>query len=146
MGDLSLSDYYAWTISQIDLPAKQTLLSASITFTNLYSWDTTKNVLWLNLFDGAVTAAGTQLVSGTGTTGNGANADTYASTVRYLADGSASPGDAFDSANLLTTGAKTDLGGMTQWSVRSSGGGKYTYTYNFTTGRIRSPPSLYFER
>ncbi len=45
LGDLSLSNYYAWTISQIDLPAKQSILSATITFTTLYNnWDTTKLV------------------------------------------------------------------------------------------------------
>jgi hypothetical protein len=134
--DLSLSEYYAWTISEISLPKNQTLLSASITFTNLYSWDTTKNVLYLDLLDGAVTAGGTQLVSGSGTTGNGANADSYTSTVRYASDASSSAGDAFDSANLLTIGAKTDLGGATQWSVKGSPGGKYTYTYTFTTSQL----------
>jgi hypothetical protein len=135
LGDLSLSNYYAWTISQISIPTNQTITSASITFTNLYNWDTTKNVLYLDLLDGAVTSGGTPLVSGTGTTGNGANADTYTSTVRYAADPSLS-GDAFDSANLLTTGAKTDLGGTTQWSVVSGKGGLYNYTYTFTSSEL----------
>jgi hypothetical protein len=135
LGDLSLSNYYAWTISQINTPANQTILSASITFTNLYNWDITKNVLYLDLLDGAVTAGGTLLVSGTGTTGNGANADSYASTVRYASD-ALSVGDAFDSANLLTTGAKTDLGGTTQWSVVDKGSGLYNYTYTFTSSQL----------
>jgi hypothetical protein len=138
LGGLSLSNYYAWTISQINLPAKQTILSASITFTNLYNWDTTKNVLYLDLFDGAVTTNGTMLVSGSGTTGNGANADSYTSTVRYASDASSSVGNAFDSINLLATGAKTDLGGASQWSVKGSsfGTGMSTYTYTFTTSQL----------
>jgi hypothetical protein len=135
LGDLSLSNYYAWTISQISTPTNQTIISASITFTNLYNWDTTKNVLYLDLLDGAVTSGGTPLVSGTGTTGNGANADSYTSTVRYASDPSLS-GDAFDSANLLTTGAKTDLGGTTQWSVVDKGSGLYNYTYTFTSSQL----------
>jgi hypothetical protein len=132
LGGLSLSNYYAWTISNIDLPAKQSILSAAITFTTLYNWDTIKNMLYLDMFDGAVPAPnGTLLVSGlNGTANNGANADVYDSTVRYISDGS-SVGDAFDSANLLMTGAKTDLGGTTQWSVKAVSG-KYVYTYNFT--------------
>jgi hypothetical protein len=136
LGGLSLSNYYAWTISQINLPANQTLLSATITFTNLYNWDTTKNVLYLDLLDGAVTSGGTLLVSGSGTTGNGANADTYSSTVRYASDASSILGDAFDSANLLTTGTKTDLGGTTQWSVVDKGSGMYNYTYTFTSSEL----------
>ena len=65
LGGLSLSNYYAWTISNISLPQTQTIVSAAITFTNLYNWDTIKNVLYLDMFDGAVPAAnGTPLVSG----------------------------------------------------------------------------------
>jgi hypothetical protein len=139
LGDLSLSNYYAWTISKIDLPATQSIVSAAITFTTLYNWDSIKNMLYLDLFDGAVSAAnGTPLVSGlNGTAGNGANADVYDSTVRYVSDGSTA-GDAFDdSANLLMTGLRTDLGGTTQWSVKT-GSGKYTYTYNFTESQYKA--------
>ena len=134
LGGLSLSNYYAWTISQISTPTNQTIISASITFTNLYNWDTTKNMLYLDLFDGALTAAAgtTLLVSGTGTTTSGGvkNVDSYASTVRYASDPSLS-GDAFDSLNLLATGTKTDLGGTTQWSVNGS-----NYTYTFSSGEL----------
>jgi hypothetical protein len=134
LGGLNLSNYYAWTISNINLPQTQSIVSAAITFTNLYNWDTIKNVLYLDMFDGAVPAAnGTLLVSGVdgkANNGNGANVYGYDSTVRYVSDGW-SPGDAFDSANLLMTGAKTDLGGTTQWSVKTVAG-KNVYTYSFT--------------
>lgn len=145
LGDLNLSNYYAWAISSIDIKSNQTILSATITFTNLSYWDTTKNVLYLDLLDGATTSSllngavtspgGTLLVSGTGTTGNSQNADAYASTVRYASD-AATLGDAFDSANLLTAGAKTDLGGTTQWSVVDKGSGLYNYTYTFTSSQL----------
>jgi hypothetical protein len=131
LGGLNLSNYYAWTISNIDLPKNQSIISAAITFTTLYNWDTMKNMLYLDMFDGAVPATnGMPLVSGVnGTANSGANQDFYDSTVRYFSDGS-SVGDAFDAANMLMTGAKTDLGGTTQWSVKSVAG-KYVYTYNF---------------
>ena len=139
LGDLSLANYYAWTISNIDLPAKQSIISATITFTTLYNWDTIKNTLYLDMFDAAVPAAnGTLVVSGlNGTANNGANQDVYDSTVRSAPDALGSVGDAFDSANLLMTGLKTDLGGTTQWSVKT-GGGKYTYTYTFTESEYRT--------
>jgi hypothetical protein len=111
LGDLSHLYYYAWTIGSINTPSNQTVISAYITFTNLYNWDSTKNVLFLDLLDNPA-AGGSVLVSGAGTAGNGANADAYTSTVRFASDPDASTttfADAFDSTNALTTGAKTDL-------------------------------------
>jgi hypothetical protein len=108
LGDLNQS-YYAWTISSIDLPAKQTVISASITFTNLYNWDYAKNVLYLDLLDNPA-SGGTVLVNNAaGTAGNGNNADSYTSTVRYASDATAGLADAFDSANALTSQAAYDL-------------------------------------
>jgi hypothetical protein len=108
LNDLNQS-YYAWTISSINLPAKQTVISASITFTNLYNWDSTKNVLYLDLLDNPV-SGGTVLVNNAaGTTGGGSNADSYTSTVRYASDATAGFADAFDSANALTSQAAFDL-------------------------------------
>lgn len=117
LGDLNHLNYYAWTIGSINTPSNQTIISAYITFTNLYNWDSTKNVLFLDLLDNPVnpvnSATGVkELVSGSGTAGSGANADAYTSTVRYAADPDASTttfADAFNSANPLATGAKTDL-------------------------------------
>jgi hypothetical protein len=109
LGDLNQS-YYAWTISSINVPTNQFLTSAYITFTNLYNWDSTKNVLYLDLLDSPA-AGGTVLVSGSGVAGSGSNSDAYTSTVRYAPDpsGSTTFADAFDSTNALTTGLKTDL-------------------------------------
>jgi len=108
LGDLNQS-YYAWTISSIDLPAQQKVISASITFTNLYNWDYTKNVLYLDLLDNPV-SGGTVLVNNAaGTAGNGNNADSYTSTVRYASDATAGFADAFDTANALTSQAAYDL-------------------------------------
>ena len=141
LGDLSLANYYAWTISNIDLPAKQSIISATITFTTLYNWDTIKNTLYLDMFDAAVPAANGTPVGVDGWNGianNGANQDVYDSRVRSASDASASVGDAFDWSNLLMTGLKTDLGGTTQWSVKT-GAGKYTYTYTFTESQLMAP-------
>jgi len=102
LGDLNQSSY-AWTISQIDLPLNQTLISASITFKNLYNWDSTKNVLYLDLLDNPV-SAGTVLVNNaSGTAGSGSNADAYTSTVRYAPDGSTGFVDAFAGAGTVLT-------------------------------------------
>jgi len=108
LGDLNQS-YYAWTISSINLPAKQTVISASITFANLYNWDSTKNVLYLDLLDNPASGGNVLVNNASGTTGGGANADSYTSTVRYASDATAGFADAFDSANALTSGAPTDL-------------------------------------
>jgi hypothetical protein len=107
LADLGHLYYYAWTISGIDVRAGQTISSASITFSNLYNVDGLKNVLYLDMLDNPL--AGTTLVGGAGTAGNGANIDPYTSTVRYASDPDASPtsfADAFDAANLVR---KTDL-------------------------------------
>jgi hypothetical protein len=110
LSDLNQS-YYAWTISQIDLPAKQTVISASITFANLYNWDTTKNVLYLDLLDNPASGGNVLVnnVSGTTTGSGGANVDSYTSTVRSASDATAGFADAFDSPNALTSGARTNL-------------------------------------
>jgi hypothetical protein len=108
LNDLNQS-YYAWTISLIDLPAKQTVISASITFANLYNWDSTKNVLYLDLLDNPVSGGNVLINNVAGTTGGGANADSYTSTVRYSSDATAGFVDAFDSANGLTSQTPADL-------------------------------------
>ena len=108
LNDLNQS-YYAWTISLIDLPAKQTVISASITFANLYNWDSTKNVLYLDLLDNAPSGGNVLVNNAAGTTGGGANADSYTSTVRYSSDATAGFADAFASANALPLTAHSFL-------------------------------------
>lgn len=118
LADLDHHYYYAWTIGLISVPAGESLSKAYVTFTNMYNWDATKNVLWLDLFDkpsagGTILGTPGQFVTANG----GANADTYNTTVRYAADPDVPSGsspvtnlfDAFDSANALTTPGKTDL-------------------------------------
>ncbi len=58
--------------------------------------------------------------------------------MRYASDGPRASGTRLIRYNVLTTGAKTDLGGATQWSVKASGRGKYTYTYTFTESQDRA--------
>ena len=113
LGDLDHHYYYAWTIGLISIPAGQSISSAYVTFTNLYNWDTNKNVLYMDLLSGP--ASGGNLISSN--TGTNSAGDTYNSTVRYASDPDVPAGsstvtnfaDAFDGANALNNSAKTDL-------------------------------------
>jgi hypothetical protein len=113
LGDLDHHYYYAWTLGLISVPTNEVITSAYITFTNMYNWDASKNVLYLDMFD--TPAAGGSVLVGPNTGNNGI--DTYTSTVRYAPDPDIPSGsspvtslvDAFDSANALTTNPKTDL-------------------------------------
>jgi len=118
LGDLDHHFYYAWTLDHISIPAGETITSAYLTFTNLYNWDSSKNVLYLDLLD-QPSSGGTVLVSSSGavSTPAGPLADTYNTTVRYASDPDVPAGvapvtnfrDQFDLANALVSGAKTDL-------------------------------------
>ncbi len=61
MGDLDHHYYYAWTLGLISVPTNEVITSAYITFTNMYNWDASKNVLFLDMFDTPATG-GTVLV------------------------------------------------------------------------------------
>ena len=124
LGDLDHHFYYAWTIGLISIPTGQNITSASVTFQNLYNWDSNKNVLYLDLLDKPAN-------SGTGITtlvnnASGVNSagDSYTSTLKYASDPDVAAGsptvtnfaDAFDTtsgtnANILasSTNTKTDL-------------------------------------
>jgi PEP-CTERM motif len=114
LGDLDHHYYYAWTLGLISVPVNEVITSAYITFTNMYNWDASKNVLYLDMFD--TPAAGGSILVGPNT-GVNPGGDTYTSTVRYASDPDVPSGsspvtnmaDAFDSANALTTNPKTDL-------------------------------------
>ncbi len=109
--DLDHHFYYAWTITGIPtVAAGQQINSAYITFKNLYNWDNTANMLYLDMFDS--TASGGTLINSNNGTTSGFN---YTSTVRDAQDvtGTQTPvttfDDAFDSANSLIGGNKVDL-------------------------------------
>jgi hypothetical protein len=122
LGDLDHHYYYAWTIGLISVPTGEAITNAYITFQNLYNWDNTRNVLFMDLFD-RPSAGGTVLTSATNvvTTPSGPGQDTYNTTVRYASDPDVPAGsspvtstfDAFDPAanpaNALVSGANTDL-------------------------------------
>jgi len=115
LGDLDHHYYYAWTIGLISAQVSETITSAYITFTNMYNWDASKNVLFLDMFDNAATGGSILVGPASGTSNPGG--DQYTSTVRYASDPDVPAGsspvtsiyDAFDSANALTTAPKTDL-------------------------------------
>jgi len=115
LGDLDHHYYYAWTIGLISAQISETITSAYVTFTNMYNWDASKNVLFLDLFDNAATGGTVLIGPNTGVSNPGG--DTYTSTVRFASDPDVPAGsspvtniaDAFDSANALTSAPKTDL-------------------------------------
>ena len=111
LGDLDHTNYYAWNITGI--ATGQNVVSASITFKNLYNWDNTANVLYLDLLDNAATG-GSQMSSGIGRCQWRGRGRSYNSSVRSGVDASGSPvtvyNDAFDSANTLApTGLESTL-------------------------------------
>ncbi len=111
LGDLDHTNYYAWNITGI--APVQAVTSAVLTFKNLYNWDNTANVLYLDLLDNAATG-GTQMSSGSGDANGGAAGGAYNTSVRYGVDATGSPvtvyNDAFDSANTLApTGLESNL-------------------------------------
>ena len=89
LGDLDHAYYYAWNLSGLSKLANQGLVSASVTFRNLFNWNANSNVLHLDLLDAANPGAGAPVTSGTGnggvTTPSGATV-TVTSTVRSAAD------------------------------------------------------------
>ena len=116
LGDLDHHFYYAWTITGIPtVQANQSISSAFLTFKNLYNWDATANMLYLDLLDRAASTSGT----GTSVLVNNAAGSnvggTYHSTVVSNTDVNANQvpvtsfGDQFDGANALISGNKTDL-------------------------------------
>jgi hypothetical protein len=81
LGGLNLSNYYAWILSNIDLPKNQSI-SAAITFTTLYNWTdeehASRHVRWV--CSGDERDAGERRERDGN---NGANQDFYDSTVRF---------------------------------------------------------------
>jgi hypothetical protein len=115
LGDLDHHYYYAWTLGMISVPTGETITSAYVTFTNLYNWDSNKNVLWMDMYGAPVNASGgSALVPLTGGVSN-PGGDSYTTTVRYAQDVALGQVpvtdmvDAFASANPLTTGTPTHL-------------------------------------
>jgi hypothetical protein len=89
LGDLDHHYYYAWTLGLISVPTNEVITSAYITFTNMYNWDASKNVLFLDMFD---TRRGRNSSGGPQCRREQSGGDTYTSTVRYAADRTFPPG------------------------------------------------------
>ena len=96
--------YYSWDITGLTSLVSQGIVSASITFTDLYNWNSGANVLHLDLLDSATlgTPVGVSAV-----VGNVRDAvDSAPTTPTKQSD---MTNDAFDAANLLSSSAKTNL-------------------------------------
>jgi hypothetical protein len=101
--------YYTWTLALINVPTDETITSAYLTFQNLYNWDSSKNVMYLDMLDKPA-AGGTLLVDTTGTAGPAA--DVYNTTVRMASDptaGVAAPVTNFADAFLTTSGPDANV-------------------------------------
>jgi hypothetical protein len=113
LGDLDHHFYYAWTLGLLSVPTGETITSASVTFQNMYNWDSNKNLLYLDLLDKAALPNGTLMVNSTGTsTPAGPNADFYTTTVRSAPDptaGTQSPVTVFKDAFLTTSGPNANV-------------------------------------
>jgi hypothetical protein len=114
LGDLDHQSYYAWTISGIPTVAAGTqITSAFLTFKNLYNWDNTANMLYLDMFDKA-SSGGTVMTNNAPGDANGAAAGgAYTTSTRYAPDAVGSPvttfADKFAGANALVSGNMTPL-------------------------------------
>jgi hypothetical protein len=78
--DLDHHNAYVWSINTGKLAAGTTVKTATLTFKQLYNWDTAANELYLQLFDAAKTTGGTLLQQ------------SGYSTVRYVQDSSVDHG------------------------------------------------------
>jgi hypothetical protein len=104
LNDLDHAYYYSWDLTGLSSLVSQGLVSASITFKDMYNWDANSNVLHLDLLDAA-------------TLSTGGGVSTVVANVRSATDSApATPtkqsdmtNDAFDAANLLSSSAKTNL-------------------------------------
>jgi PEP-CTERM motif len=112
LGDLDHQFYYGWSISGIPTITPGTMTSAYITFKNLYNWDNTANMLYMNLFDQPVTA-GTLIAYGSGDANGAAAGGAYTTGTTTAQDSTQAPvttfSDAFDSTNAIVTGNKINL-------------------------------------
>ena len=62
--DLDHAYYYTWNLSGLAAVANEGIISASITFKDMYNWNANSNVLHLDLLDAASLTAGNPVVSG----------------------------------------------------------------------------------
>jgi hypothetical protein len=64
--DLDHHNAYTWQISNVNLPAGQTITGATITFHNIRNWDSSANMLFVHLLDSARAATVGTFVDATG--------------------------------------------------------------------------------
>ena len=58
---------YTWQLSNVNIPAGQTITGASITFHNISNWDTNANMLFVHLLDSATNPVVGSFVDASGT-------------------------------------------------------------------------------
>jgi hypothetical protein len=145
LGDLDHRYVYTWKISGINIPTGDTVLSAKLTFKNLYNWDTNPNQLFVHLLDTAKGSGVRSFQDETAT--QGPMIDDFVNT-RYhndsswlVANGTA---DTFlTSRSFAAMGATPETSpgqaNPAGWSYVadgvSSGKQLYTYTYVFNEGQ-----------
>jgi hypothetical protein len=110
-GDNDLADLNTaasvWTISGIS--PVQSVTSAYLTFKNLYNWDSTANVLYLDLVDDGAIGGTQRLTAGSGDANGATAGGWYNSTVTSAQDATTGYVDTFGGVNGQTTGLKSTL-------------------------------------
>lgn len=112
--DLDHTMAYSWTIAGIPtVTAGTQITSAYITFKNLYNWDNSANMLFLDLYDTAGITGQGFISSNTGDANGALSGGAYTSTIRGYQDASGAPvttiQDNFDGSNPLLSGNHIDL-------------------------------------
>jgi hypothetical protein len=69
LADLDHAYYYTWNLAGLTAVKNQGIISASITFKDMYNWDANSNVLHLDLLDAATLTGGNAVTGGVGAGG-----------------------------------------------------------------------------
>jgi hypothetical protein len=112
LGDLDHTQVYSWRIGDIAIGATDDVVSASLTFSNIYNWDSNANMLFLWLADTAINSG-----------------------VRSVTDGDATIADYFAASPTALLSSATSRAKLTQKSFTTT---PVNWTYSFTSSQLDS--------
>jgi hypothetical protein len=112
LGDLDHTQVYSWRIGDIAIGATDEVVSASLTFSNIYNWDRNANMLFLWLADTAINSG-----------------------VRTVTDGDATIADYFAASPTGLLSSTTSRVKLTERSFTTT---PVNWTYSFTTPQLDS--------
>jgi len=141
LNELDHHDVYMWRIDGINLGG-QSIVSASLKFTNLRNWDSTANTLFLHLFDTAHyagVAVTEDIDSGISPVPGGYIVDAYT----YAAGSTYARGVAnlvaFDPGSTITSAERAAINGVGNTLLATPSGlttTPSTYTWNFDSAQL----------